>query len=160
MAAARPRRRKRAAARAATRATTPSPSLTPADRNKLITTALELLEKLYVHLPLGVQPDHTHQMTRRDLLEGNVDLVNAAARLLDKETKYRLHGRATRTQCRVTCTNIDRVDVYLDDRPLQSVAIRSRSVAFKLPRQLGGAKQLRLFGFDGGRLAVGTRVPI
>ncbi len=31
---------------------------------------------------LGVQPDATHLMTRRDILEGNVDLINSAAQML------------------------------------------------------------------------------
>lgn len=32
---------------------------------------------------LGVKPDHEHQLTKRDLLEGNADLIAFAAQLLD-----------------------------------------------------------------------------
>jgi hypothetical protein len=58
----------------------------------------------------------------------------------------------------VTSANIDRLDVYLDERPLQSLAIRSAAVSVGLPRNLQGATHLRLFGFDGRKLAVATRV--
>ncbi len=110
---------------------------------------------------LGVQPDAKHLISRRDVLERNVDLINAAAKLLHKRRKYRLQARKVNgRRCRVAYTNIDRLDMYLDDRPLKSVPLRGGSLAFTMPARLGGAKQLRLFGFDSGCLAVATRILI
>lgn len=110
---------------------------------------------------LGVQPDERHSITRRDVLERNVELIEAAAKLLHAKKKYRLQGHKEKgRQCRVTCQNIDRLDVYLDDRPLRSLDVKPPSAVFTLPARLGGARQLRLLGFDGGRLAAATRVAL
>jgi Peptidase family S41 len=82
MAAGRPRRRTAGATRAATRA--PSPSLTLGDRQALIATALELLEKLYVHLPLKRAMYAVNPIQRLKLLRRRID-VPVVAPLPDQD---------------------------------------------------------------------------
>jgi hypothetical protein len=112
---------------------------------------------------LGVRPDRLHQVTRRDLLERNIDLVESAGALLAGLPKQRLTAAPDgRSGFRVACTNLDRVDAYLDDRPLSSQAVRRKSFRLAIPAKsrFPGAKQLRLQGFRQGELVAATRVPL
>jgi len=71
---------------------------------------------------LGVTPDERYFMTRDDLLNGNVDLIAYAAKLLEARPRQTLKvetvGAAPVAQVRVTATKVDRVDLYVDDRPV------------------------------------------
>ncbi|MGF1607995.1 MAG: S41 family peptidase, partial [Kiloniellales bacterium] len=73
---------------------------------------------------LGVVPDERHLMTRNDLLNGNVDLINRAAEVLADEPRRALSATATRqpgnkAQLVITSEGLDRVDVYAaNGRPL------------------------------------------
>jgi hypothetical protein len=111
---------------------------------------------------LGVRPDKLHRITRRDILERNVDLINKAASLLAKMPRQELLAeRHSPTNYRVRCSNVDRVDSYLDDRPLTSRAVNATSFVLKVPSSKDpGPKQLRLQGFRRGDLVVATRVPL
>jgi len=83
----------------------------------------------------GVTADVLHPMTRRDVLEDNVDLLARAARLIAKQPSYRLSATAAaapgggtivvsaaskdpRPQAKRT---IARLDVYVDGRPCGSI---------------------------------------
>ncbi|MFF7791515.1 S41 family peptidase [Streptomyces sp. NPDC007991] len=109
---------------------------------------------------LGVVPDELHRMTRRDLLEGNPDLLDHAGRLL--------HGlpphAVTITEAapadgalrlKLTAENIDRVDVYLDQRPRASVDFTG-SRADLLVHGAASAHTAHLEGFEAGRLVAST----
>jgi hypothetical protein len=112
---------------------------------------------------LGVRPDERHEIARRDVLERNVDLISRAAALLDKMPKQRLTAtRMSEGRFRVECANVDRVDAYLDDRPLSSREVRRSPFALTVPagRRLPATKQLRLQGFREGELVAATRVPL
>ncbi|HYT49975.1 MAG TPA: S41 family peptidase, partial [Pyrinomonadaceae bacterium] len=47
---------------------------------------------------LGIAPDHRHYMTRRDLMNRNVDLVRRAARILETEPVYSLSAKPVKGQ--------------------------------------------------------------
>ncbi|MEU4393224.1 S41 family peptidase [Kribbella sp. NPDC023855] len=82
---------------------------------------------------LGVRPDSTHQLTRRDLLEGNVDLLDAAGALLAAMPNRRLDVSTSLTGTKLTAVldtaGLDRVDLYLDDRPISSEDLTGRRSA-------------------------------
>ena len=112
---------------------------------------------------LGVRPDELHEITRRDVLERNVDLITRAATLLDKMPKQRLTAERTgEDRFRVECANVDRVDAYLDDRPLSSREARRNPFTLVVPagRRFPRMTQLRLQGFRQGELVAATRVPL
>ena len=77
---------------------------------------------------LGVVPDHLHRMTRRDILEGNPDLIEAAAAILSGLTSFRLDAQASRVgtslQVNLTTAGLDRVDFAVDGRPVSSIDTR------------------------------------
>ena len=83
----------------------------------------------------GVAPDVLHLMTRRDLLQDNVDLLARAARLIRQQPSYRLSAgpggtgapgsivvsAASKVHPSKANQKIARVDVYANGRPLRSI---------------------------------------
>ena len=102
---------------------------------------------------LGVLPDERHRMTRRDLLEGNVDLLDAAGALLAKRTPRRLDvtvlAQDASTTLSVTTGNLSSLDCYVNDRPVSSVRVTDGEHRITLP----AGRDVRLEGFDGAVLA-------
>jgi Peptidase family S41 len=71
---------------------------------------------------LGVVPDARYYMSRRDLLEHNVDLIARAAELLKEmgpvpSLKLEPIGPAPVAKVKVAVENLDRVDLSVADRP-------------------------------------------
>lgn len=111
---------------------------------------------------LGVVPDGPpYRMTRRDLLEGNADLIEEAARRLAGRTRYRLRATAAKAggTLRVTLDtlNLDRLDFDLDGRPQRSEDIADGNRVIELPTSLARGT-LGLKGYQGGDLVAARRV--
>ncbi|MFI9206453.1 S41 family peptidase [Streptomyces sp. NPDC053048] len=109
---------------------------------------------------LGIVPDERHRMTRRDLLEDNADLLDRAGLLLRDRPVHAVTVTDTATgdgalRLRLRTTNVDRVDVYLDQRPRASVDTADGRTDVTVPAA-AGALTARLDGFFGGRLVVST----
>jgi hypothetical protein len=103
---------------------------------------------------LGVKAEERHNMTRRDILERNVDLIEHAGKILKKSPVQRLLVEKQRPgTVRIGYENLDRIDVYLDDRPVRASLNVKRSSRLKyrslpLTRKMSGsARELRLQGF-------------
>ena len=117
---------------------------------------------------LGVVPDHHHHMTRRDLMRGNADLIEAACRLLVGREACRLDVEARPVagdllQARVTIRNLDRLDVYVDGRPEGSLDVGDGERALLLqapPGEGGGAVRLFLEGYRRGKLVAARRLNV
>lgn len=109
---------------------------------------------------LGVKSDVTYAMTRRDLLQGNVDLIERAAALLAPARRFRLDAALSRAAglvtLDVTTLNIDRVDVALDDRPLDSVDVADGARTIDLPA--GAAGKLLIRGYRQAELVAARRL--
>jgi len=107
---------------------------------------------------LGIVPDAVHRLTKRDILQGNQDLIAAAARSLKRLPLRKLEvavdrvagGRLALT---VSMHGIDRVDIACDGRPITSIdgVDGVKRVRVTPP---GRAQQLELSGFSRGRLVV------
>ena len=74
---------------------------------------------------LGIIPDAgVHDMTKEDLLNHNIDLINHAVRILANMPAYRLSvdvsSDTERLTVRTKTENISRLDVFIDDRPDRS----------------------------------------
>jgi cytosine/adenosine deaminase-related metal-dependent hydrolase len=111
---------------------------------------------------LGIRPDAVHQMTRKDLLFGNIDLLEEATRLLD--------GRPVRwlmveTDCpapnqldlRITTRAIDRLDIYLNKRPQMSRDVSAEVMEFNLSQSAPIMGTVEVFGHDGQGNLVAAR---
>ena len=76
---------------------------------------------------LGVVPDALHELTKRDLLEENVDLMAAAGALLAQRQPRLLRFTSTaaganKRKLTITTGSVASVDVYVDDRPVATTA--------------------------------------
>lgn len=73
---------------------------------------------------LGVKPDIIYDMTRADLLNDNVDLIKRASEILAKKPVRRLEAAISNQngslEIQLTTLGISRIDLYVDDRPVQS----------------------------------------
>ena len=112
---------------------------------------------------LGVRPDVTHQLTRADLLSGNVDLLDKAGELLAAMPIRRLTVNPTLTGTTLTVgldvDGIDRVDLYLDDRPVSSEDLGQGPIGIEVLKVTAG-QLLRADGFSAGVLVASRRVHV
>jgi hypothetical protein len=114
---------------------------------------------------LGVIPDQRHLLTRNDLLNGNIDLINRAGALLAAAPRRALAATATRrpgnkAELVITTQELDRVDVYAaNGRPLAAVDIgqAQETVTVDLP---AATNRLDLRGFEAGTLVAARRIAI
>ncbi|HEY0640940.1 MAG TPA: S41 family peptidase [Pseudonocardiaceae bacterium] len=99
---------------------------------------------------LGVVPEHRHLLTRRDLLESNADLMEAAGLLLDKDSARTLRVVPGGSGLVVTTARLSTVDVYVNGRPVATTPVQdgANSVAVIPPAD----SVVRVEGFDGDRL--------
>ena len=113
---------------------------------------------------LGVQPNQRHRMTRRDVLEGNVDLLDRAGALLaalpvrslDVHAEMNADGRLT---VDLEVSNIDRADLYLDDRPRASIDLAGGTFSIDL-EDAAGAGSVRVEGFADGKLVAARTISL
>ncbi|WP_328321949.1 S41 family peptidase [Kribbella sp. NBC_00382] len=112
---------------------------------------------------LGVRPDSTHQMTRRDLLEGNLDLLDAAGALLSAMPVRRLDvsTKLAGTTLSVTLDvdGLDRIDVYLDDRPISSEDLAADPISIDIVDVTAG-QILRTDGYSANTLTASRRTVV
>jgi hypothetical protein len=115
----------------------------------------------------GVIPEYFHKMTRDDLINANVDLINHAAELLaqlpSRKFSVQIVSKEEKSlNIRVSTKNIDRLDIYMDKRPRESVNVlqkaRTRQIRFSLPPE--GAKTLEVRGYALNSLVAVKRISI
>lgn len=114
---------------------------------------------------LGVVPDYKYDMTRDDLLRDNVGLKNYVAGILSKMPSYSLSvdiapGPGGKLSSEVKTQNISRLDVFLGDRPLQSLDLVSDSTQLVLDLPSQNALQLEFRGYKDDRLVAVRRVQV
>jgi hypothetical protein len=116
---------------------------------------------------LGIEPDKRYCMTKRDLLQGNVDLIRHAVKLLRKKPIYSLSLERFRRKAsrgvRVTCAskipttntkeNISYLDVYLNDRFHQTIDAKDGAIKRKPVILKGGRGRTRVLvqAYDGAK---------
>lgn len=105
---------------------------------------------------LGVVPDELHQMTRRDVLGGNEDLIEHAARLLSTKRRFKIAlgiGERTTEGLRLTLDteNLALVDLYVGGHPADSIPVTDGRTAcsLDLPGTQGALLEVRGFDEDG-----------
>jgi hypothetical protein len=98
---------------------------------------------------VGVRGHRSYVMTRDDLLAGNQDLMDFCGRLIAGCLSTSLQIRQARrgaSTIRVTTQGLDRLDVYIDDRPVGSKDVADGLTTLKLPQ---GWSSVELQGFSG-----------
>jgi hypothetical protein len=112
---------------------------------------------------LGVVPDERHQMTRNDVLSGNVDLLAKAGQLLAAMTVHKLQVTATAAagalDLELAVTNVDFVDIYVNGRPRASVDTAGGTASVSIP-DVPNARLVRAEGFSGGELVAAQTLEV
>jgi Peptidase family S41/PGAP1-like protein len=112
---------------------------------------------------LGVQPDHLHRMTVRDVLEGNTDLLDRAGALLAAMPQRALAATAVRrgTGLRVTveATGVEWVALLADGRPLASAPVVDGQATLDVD-DVPASSVLRAEGHTDGLLVAARIVPV
>ena len=111
---------------------------------------------------LGVRPDVIHEMTRADVEGVNNDLIARAVTLLEPQPVRRLDVDGTTAsdgtlKLALTTAGMDRVDVYLDDRPVASVDVTADDAPTTVAVAGAGARRLRLLGYQDRTLVANRR---
>jgi hypothetical protein len=97
----------------------------------------------------GVRGQFRHPLTRRDLTEGNEDLIAFCGRLLAGEEATDLEVRPEPGGIAVETLNLDRIEVYADDRPLGPPIAVDRAGRSRLHVAAADWSQLEVRGFTG-----------
>ena len=112
---------------------------------------------------LGITPDHRHEMTRRDVLENNVDLMERAGQLVAGMPRRQLDVAASMSGALLTLEvdvmGADRLDVYVDDRPRASTEAADGHRTIKIDG-VPGAREVRVEGFAAGALVAARTLRI
>jgi peptidase S41-like protein len=113
---------------------------------------------------LGVVSDEIHQITRRDVLERNVDLIAFAADVLAARPHRALEVESA-TQgdgidLSLQTTGLDRVDAYVDDRPRATTDVTDGSHTLHVALNGGDHHTVDLRGYSAGELAASRKLEL
>jgi hypothetical protein len=114
----------------------------------------------------GVVSDIQYFMTRKDVVDNNDELIAAAAKMLAVKPKQTLQVHADQADPRqsfvIDCSNVERVDLFVGDRPAlsQVIAAGQTHVPVKLPFMASAGSTLFAQGYRGGEPVVSTRLNI
>ncbi|HKP03434.1 MAG TPA: S41 family peptidase [Chthoniobacterales bacterium] len=112
----------------------------------------------------GVVPDVRYYITKTDVVGNNEDLIAACAKILAGLPKQTLRlspaAASPLRQFTAQCSNIDRLDVFLNDRPVASQNVMADSLTVDLPTPAPRGSNLRANGYRTGELVVSTRLQI
>jgi hypothetical protein len=113
----------------------------------------------------GVKVDEFHAMTRQDVLGKNKDLIDHAASLLRSRPVRALKvtvkaSAGSRLRVLVNARGITRLDLYVDDRPLDSLDVHGGRATFRLATARKTRRILEIRGFDKRELVARYREPI
>jgi hypothetical protein len=113
---------------------------------------------------LGVVSDRIHKMTRRDLLEGNVDLIAEVAQVVTERPRRAIAAEMTPQvggiELALSTTGLDRVDVYVDNRPRNTLDLTDGQHTLHVAISGTGHHTVGLHGYFGGALAARRDLPL
>jgi Peptidase family S41 len=111
---------------------------------------------------LGVVPDEVHRITRRDVLNDNVDLINRAGAMLAtmpvQAVTAKVQSAVAPVKIDVTTKNVDRLDLFVNTRPHRSLDVSDGTTSIDVPPLVGGSNTLELRGFRKDQMVASTRI--
>lgn len=111
----------------------------------------------------GVKPDHRYYMSRRDVLNDNIDLLEHAGKLLASMPTCELEATASvrNRKCNLTvaCEGITKIIISSDDGQLGSRSVSRRVMRFKFPASAAG-ERIVVSGFRAGQLVAQRQIAL
>lgn len=114
---------------------------------------------------LGVKPDHLHQLTRADVFEDDIDLITRATEILNERPVRRLDVEVDAIEAaglvlRVHTAGIERVDCYVDGRPMFTASVEEDENKLDVPTEGGPPAELEIQGFEGEERVAARRIAL
>ncbi|HEX8367002.1 MAG TPA: S41 family peptidase [Pyrinomonadaceae bacterium] len=115
---------------------------------------------------LGVVPDERYFITKNDVLNDNVDMINKAGSMLAAIQPLRgltvdiQSVSPTQVNAALETQNIDRLDLYIDDRPVTSVDVQGGQTTIPITVVNGAGSILEIRGFDRSQLIARYRTEL
>jgi C-terminal processing protease CtpA/Prc len=111
---------------------------------------------------LGIIPDILYDMSRRDLLEENVDLIKKASEILAgmpvRQLEATLSDQGGSLQIGLTTLGISRVDVYVDGRPVLSQNVTDGINKIIIDKPSTDVKMVKIIGLKGSEIVATRKV--
>ena len=111
---------------------------------------------------LGITPDIRHNMTSRDLLEENVDLIKKASEILAdmpvRQLDAVLSEQAGSLEVELTTIGISRVDMYVDGRPVLSQNVTDGTTKLRIDTPNTNAQLLEIVGLKTNEVVATRKV--
>lgn len=107
---------------------------------------------------IGVRGHRSYAMTKRDLVDGNADLLAFCGKLLAARPRTVLRverAEAGNRELHVTTAGLDRLDVFVDERPRNSLALQDGQSTVEIP---DGWQSVELAAYAQGQLRQRRRV--
>jgi hypothetical protein len=106
----------------------------------------------------GIEPDIPYRMTRRDVLEGNHDLIEKVIGVLRVQPSFRVDAVTTDRGVLVTCPGADWVQFTAAGRPMGTIDVdREGHAVLGLPLSGTHADELEIAAYAGSRPVARTR---
>jgi Peptidase family S41 len=110
---------------------------------------------------LGVTPDIMYSMTRRDLLERNIDLYKKASEILARmpvrQLDAVLSNKAGSLEINLFTLGISRIDIYVDGRPVFSQDVADGNSKLIVDKRGTSAKLVRIIGVKGNEIVAARK---
>jgi hypothetical protein len=110
---------------------------------------------------LGIAPDIMYGLTRRDLLERNVDLYKKASEILAgmpvRQLDAVLTSKAGSLEINLITLGISRIDIYVDDRPVLSQDVTDGTSKLILDKLGTSAKLVKIIGLKGNEIVAARK---
>ena len=111
---------------------------------------------------LGITPDIKYNMSRRDLLEGNEDLIKKGSEILAsmpiRQLDVVLDHQAGSLGIELTTLGISRIDIYVDGRPILSQNMADGTNKITIDRPKAGEKVLDIVGLKTNEVVAARKV--
>lgn len=112
---------------------------------------------------MGITPDSRYYMTRKDLLTGNVDLLNEAGEILSRMPAHKLNVTTTTSPGKIAIQaetlGLTRLDIYIDGRPVESFEVTDCKQSFDIPLPIS-ARLLEFAGFKANEYVASRMVDL
>lgn len=106
----------------------------------------------------GVEPDMTYTMTRRDVLEGNADLIQRLISVLREQPAFRVRASAGNRGLEIRCPGAEWVQFTTAGRPVGTVDCDAAGCAtLTLPLPHMGVRELEIVAYADSRPVARTR---
>ena len=112
---------------------------------------------------LGITPDERYFMTKNDVLNGNEDLINKAAKTLStmpvRELTVVTDQSGSILKITATTTGLSRLDTYIDSRPVETLDIDDGTHTFEVDLP-PNASFLEVAGYDDDDFVANRKIAV